>query len=233
MKDNEKNEEEKNEEDISSFPKLIKVTDNSSSHKYIFRICLLGDSGVGKTSLLTRYCDSIFKDKYSNTIGVDFRVVTLKYKDILTKIHIWDTAGQERFKSIAVNYFRTSNGFIFCFDITQKKSFDNVKKWVELAFSNNDSNKVNFLIGNKMDLNYKREVDIEEAENFAKTNKFTYVETSSKENTNVEKVFEFFTYKLISYYEKNQEEYQGDSNQRRLSKAHVINTVREKKKCNC
>ena len=84
-----------------------------------------------------------------------------------------------------------------------------------------------------MDLNNKREVDIEEAENFAKTNKFTYVETSSKENTNVEKVFEFFTYKLISYYEKNQEEYQGDSNQRRLSKAHVINTVREKKKCNC
>ena len=233
MKDNEKNEEEKNEEDISSFPKLIKVTDNSSSHKYIFRICLLGDSGVGKTSLLTRYCDSIFKDKYSNTIGVDFRVVTLKYKDILTKIHIWDTAGQERFKSIAVNYFRTSNGFIFCYDITKKKSFDNIKNWVELAFFNNDLHKVNFLIGNKMDLNNKREVDIEEAENFAKTNKFTYLETSSKENINVEKVFEFFTYKLISYYEKNKEEYQGDSNQRRLSKAQVINTVREKKKCDC
>ena len=224
------NEEEKDE---NSYPKITRLNEFQSNHKYIFRICLLGDSGVGKTSLLTRYCDSIFKDKYSNTIGVDFRVVTLKYKDILTKIHIWDTAGQERFKSIAVNYFRTSNGFIFCFDITQKKSFDNVKKWVELAFSNNDSNKVNFLIGNKMDLNNKREVDIEEAENFAKTNKFTYVETSSKENTNVEKVFEFFTYKLISYYEKNQEEYQGDSNQRRLSKAHVINTVREKKKCNC
>ena len=84
-----------------------------------------------------------------------------------------------------------------------------------------------------MDLNYKREVDIEEAENFAKTNKFTYLETSSKENINVEKVFEFFTYKLISYYEKNKEEYQGDSNQRRLSKAQVINTVREKKKCDC
>ena len=150
MKDN-----EKNEDDISSFPKLTKISENSS-YKYIFRVCLLGDSGVGKTSLLTRYCDSIFKDKYSNTIGVDFRVVSLKYNDIVTKIHIWDTAGQERFKSIAVNYFRTSNGFIFCYDITKKKSFDNIKNWVELAFFNNDLQKVNFLIGNKMDLNNKR-----------------------------------------------------------------------------
>ena len=190
MKDN-----EKNEDDISSFPKLTKISENSS-YKYIFRVCLLGDSGVGKTSLLTRYCDSIFKDKYSN-IQLELILELLKYKDIVTKIHIWDTTGQERFKSIAVNYFRTSNGFIFCYDITKKKSFDNIKNWVELAFFNNVLHKVNFLIGNKMDLNNKREVDIEEVENFAKTNKFTYLETSSKENINVEKVFEFFTYKLI------------------------------------
>ena len=123
-------EEDFEEQDIQNCPKLIKLSDYSSLHKYIFRICLLGDSGVGKTSLLTRYCDEVFKEKYSNTIGVDFRVVTLKFKDILAKVHIWDTAGQERFKSIAVNYFRTSNGFIFCYDITNKKSFESIQKWV-------------------------------------------------------------------------------------------------------
>ena len=226
-------EEDFEEQDIQNCPKLIKLSDYSSLHKYIFRICLLGDSGVGKTSLLTRYCDEVFKEKYSNTIGVDFRVVTLKFKDILAKVHIWDTAGQERFKSIAVNYFRTSNGFIFCYDITNKKSFESIQKWVELAFSNNDSHKVNFLIGNKCDLKDKRDVNIEEGENFAKTNNFSFIETSARDNTNVDKVFQFFTYRLISYYEKNKEDYQGDQTERRLSKAEKISTVREKNDCKC
>jgi Ras-related protein Rab-1A len=221
MKDNEKNEEEKNEEDISSFPKLIKVTDNSSSHKYIFRICLLGDSGVGKTSLLTRYCDSIFKDKYSNTIGVDFRVVTLKYKDILTKIHIWDTAGQERFKSISVNYFKSSHGFIFVYDITNKESFDNLNNWIDLAFQNNQNSIVNFLIGNKCDLESDRKIDIEEGKNFAEQKKFIFLETSAKDDININKVFEFFTYKLIYYFQKNQDKYEVSQGER-LTEANDI-----------
>ena len=86
----------------------------------------------------------------------------------LILIFFWDTAGQERFKSIALNYFKSSNGFIFCYDITNKKSFENIKEWIELAFNNNNSHKINFLIGNKNDLIQQREVNQDEGENFLK-----------------------------------------------------------------
>ena len=92
------------EEDINDINSIEKLKDYDIVHKYLFRICLLGDAGVGKTSILTRFCDNTFKESYNNTIGVDFRLVTLKYKDIISKVHIWDTAGQERFRSLTLNY---------------------------------------------------------------------------------------------------------------------------------
>ena len=226
----ENNEEEKDE---NSYPKITRLNEFQSNHKYIFRLCLLGDSFVGKTSILTKYSDGEIPKKYNSTIGADFKVITLELNDIITKIHIWDTAGQERFKSITVNYFKNSHGFIFVYDITNRESFENLNNWIDLAFQNNQNHFINFLIGNKCDLENDRKVSIEEGKNFAEKKKFIFLETSAKDNININKVFEFFTYKLISYYEKNKEEYQGDSNQRRLSKAQVINTVREKKKCDC
>ena len=113
---------EENEENIH----LEKIVDNTIGHKYMFRICLIGNICVGKTSLLARYADNSFKESYANTIGVDFRVITLKYKDIIAKVHIWDTAGNERFKSITINYYRSSHGFIYVYDITSKESFENL-----------------------------------------------------------------------------------------------------------
>ena len=222
-------------ENESEYPKLTKINSYTSSHKYLFRICLLGNSGVGKTSILTRYSEEQFKEKYSSTIGVDFKVITLKYKDIYAKIHVWDTAGQERFKSIALNYFKSSNGFIFCYDITNKKSFENIKEWIELAFNNNNSHKINFLIGNKNDLIQQREVNQDEGENFAKQNGFFFLECSAKNNYNIDRVFEIFSYKLISYYEKNKEEYLGNERERKLSNSQKINTqnLKKKKKCVC
>ena len=219
----------------TEYPKLTKINSYTSSHKYLFRICLLGNSGVGKTSILTRYSEEQFKEKYSSTIGVDFKVITLKYKDIYAKIHVWDTAGQERFKSIALNYFKTSNGFIFCYDITNKESFENIQEWIELAFDNNNSHKVNFLIGNKNDLINQREVSQDEGENFAKKNGFFFLECSAKNNYNIDRVFEIFSYKLISYYEKNKGEYFGNERERKLSNSQKINTqnLKKKKKCVC
>ena len=199
--------QDENSEDKNNFPKLTRISEYQQNHKYIFRICLLGDSAVGKTSLLTRYCDGTFKEKYGNTIGVDFRVVTLKYENTITKIHIWDTAGQERFKSIAVNYFKNSHGFIFVYDISNSSSFNDVKNWIELAFANNKSANINFLVGNKCDLESQRQVNVNEGEELAKMRNFTFFETSAKENKDVKKMFEFFAYKLIQYLEKNQDEY--------------------------
>ena len=227
--------QDENSEDKNNFPKLTRISEYQQNHKYIFRICLLGDSAVGKTSLLTRYCDGTFKEKYGNTIGVDFRVVTLKYENTITKIHIWDTAGQERFKSIAVNYFKNSHGFIFVYDISNSTSFNDVKNWIELAFANNKAANINFLVGNKCDLESQRQVNVNEGEELAKMRNFTFFETSAKENKDVKKMFEFFAYKLIQYFEKNKEAYsETQKDSKNLSQSEDINTKRESdNNCKC
>jgi Ras-related protein Rab-1A len=224
-----------NSDDKNNFPKLTRISEYQQNHKYIFRICLLGDSAVGKTSLLTRYCDGTFKEKYGNTIGVDFRVVTLKYENTITKIHIWDTAGQERFKSIAVNYFKNSHGFIFVYDISNSSSFNDVKNWIELAFANNKSANINFLVGNKCDLESQRQVNVNEGEELAKMRNFTFFETSAKENKDVKKMFEFFAYKLIQFFEQNKEAYsETQKDSKNLSQSEDINTKRESdNNCKC
>ena len=207
------NEEEKQKEkvnekeiEINEDFKLEKILDNNIEHKYMFRVCLIGNICVGKTSLLSRYSDNYFKQIYSATIGVDFRVITLKYKDIVAKVHVWDTAGQERFKSISINYYRSSNGFIYVYDITDKESFQNLDSWIHLTNENCNTNVINFLVGNKSDLE-NREVSKEEGEEFAKKHNLIFLETSAKNNDNVDKLFEYFTYKLITYYLKNKDKY--------------------------
>lgn len=222
-----------------NFPMIRRVSEYISKHDYMFRICIIGDANVGKTSLLTRYCDNAFKDIYNSTIGVDFRVVTLQYNNTIAKVHVWDTAGQERFKSISVNYFRSTHGFMFMYDITNRQSFQNLQTWIDMAFASNKNSVVNFLIGNKSDLEENRQVSTEEAKDLADLRNFSFFETSAKDNTNVSKAFEYFTYKLVEYYSKNTRDYEnlskGDNNGR-LKMDEVSNSLditKKKKKCAC
>ena len=128
------------EDDESNFV-MERVTDHNIKENYIFRLLLIGNSNVGKTSLLNRFCDSTYNDDCKATIGVDFKVVTLKYKDKIIKVHVWDTAGQERFKSVAVNYYRTANVFIFVYDITNDTSFNDLENLFYFeASAKNDEN---------------------------------------------------------------------------------------------
>jgi Ras-related protein Rab-1A len=221
-----------------SFPILKKIHE-FDKHDYMFRICIIGDASVGKTSLLTRYCDNVFKEFYHNTIGVDFRVISLKYNDILAKIHIWDTAGQERFKSITVNYFRSTHGFMFVYDITNRQSFQNLNTWVDLAMAwNKNSSKVSFVVGNKCDLYENRKVTKEEGYEFANSRKYTYLETSAKTCENVGKAFEYFAYKLIEYYQQNKKVYESE-NQSAVkiddvnNGTDILQIKDKKKKCGC
>ena len=170
--------EEQDEDKINKNTEIL--NDYQLQHKYLFRVCLLGDAGVGKSSLLTRFCDSSFKENYNCTIGVDFRLVTLKYNDIISKIHIWDTAGQERFKALTANYFHCARGFIFIYDITNKESFENITKWINLAYEKNKDSVFNILVGNKCDKNEQREVDQNEANNLAKEKNLYFLESSAK-----------------------------------------------------
>jgi len=221
------------EEETIDTLKMEKLIESQENHNYIFRVCLLGDSSVGKTSLLTRFCDNSFKENYNNTIGVDFRVATLKYKDTIIKLHIWDTAGQERFKSITVNYFRSTHGFIFTYDITEQSSFDNISTWIDLANNNANSSVISFLVGNKSDLEGKRKVDKKKAEDFAREKNLIFFETSAKCNNNVEIMFEYCAYKLIQYFQKNKDKYNPEIDTNKLNNNFEEINIEKKNKSNC
>jgi len=148
---------------------------------------------VGKTSLLNRFCDNNFKEKYLNTIGVDFKIISLNYKGNNIKLHLWDTAGQERFKSIAVNYYRNVLGFYYVFDVSNRESFQALDKWISLANTHNKTSIVNMLVANKIDL--ERKVSREEALQFAQKNNLIYYETSAKNSENVDNSFYIMTVK--------------------------------------
>ena len=197
-----------NEEEDVELDKFIlsveKLNENLQEHNYLFRICLLGDAGVGKTSILSRFCDNTFKENYNNTIGVDFRLITLKQDNIISKLHIWDTAGQERFRSLASNYINNAHGFIFIYDITDLDSFNHVINWVDMALGKNPKTVVNFLVGNKSDNDEERKVSKEEAKNLAKEKNLFFLETSARNNDNIQKLFYFFLFELIKYYKVNQ-----------------------------
>ena len=197
--------EENIEEEKFSFER---ITDSNSNYNFIFRISLVGDCNVGKTSLITRFCDNIYKESSMNTIGVDFRVIDLKYNDELIKLHIYDTAGQERFRSMATGYFKTTHGFMFIYDITKKSTFENLQTWIDIAMNNSNTFGINFLVGNKCDKKEERKVTQNEAEQFAKEKNLIFFETSAKNNRNVKKSFEYLVYKLIKHMKKNEGDYQ-------------------------
>ena len=226
--------EEEKGSDLEKFIKSVeRLNEYQQEHKYLFRICLLGDAGVGKTSLLSRFCDNTFKENYNNTIGVDFRLVTLKHDNIISKIHIWDTAGQERFRSLALNYLNNSHGFIFMYDITDLDSFNNVVNWINLALEKNVKTIANFLVGNKCDNEEERKVSREEAENLAKEKNLFFLETSAKNDNNVQKLFYYFLYELIEYYKKN-EYVEEEKVVLKQENSEEISTVRpSENKCKC
>lgn len=229
----EQKKEEEETEDNKYLEEIEKLNDYQVPHKYLFRMCILGDSGVGKTSLLTRFVDNSFKENNNNTIGVDYRLVSLKYKDIVTKIHIWDTAGQERFRSLALNYLNKAQGFIFVYDITDKSSFQNTISWIKLALEKNKNAIINFLIGNKIDMENERKIPKEEAEQLAKENNLYYLEASAKNDENVKKIFYYFAYKLIQYFDKNG---YVEETKLELNKTQNISTNPSRgteKNCNC
>jgi len=187
---------------------IVKINNPNPSQKYdyLFRICMVGDAAVGKTSLLIRYCDGTFKSIYSNTIGVDFRIISLKSDDKNIKLNVSDTAGQERFKSVSSKYFRSAHGFFFVYDVSDLNTFKNIKNWLSTTKDYNDKQVVNFLVGNKCDKD-ERQVDYDTALQFAQENNMGFFETSAKDNKNVDEAFGYITQQLVHFYSKNEKIY--------------------------
>ena len=159
--------------------------------KISFKIILLGDSSVGKTSLLLRFCDGTFDADSISTIGIDRKCKYLKRDNKLIELYIWDTAGQERFRSIAKNSFKGADGILLIYDITKKKTYFNVKKWIDDIKESIDINKVGFIVvGNKCDAEKGEwEVDEEMEQKLATTYNIKVMETSAKSNINVDETF--------------------------------------------
>lgn len=192
--------------DSSLSKNMTKINDFVDSYQYTFSICLIGNANVGKTSILNRFCDNNFKEKYLNTIGVDFKIIYLNFKGKNIKLHLWDTAGQERFKSIAVNYYRNVHAFYYVFDVTNPESFIALNKWISLATTYNKTSIVNMLVANKIDL--ERKVNRDEGKEFALKNDMIYYETSAKNSENIDNSFYLMTEKLYDYYQKNERLYE-------------------------
>lgn len=172
-------------------------------YDYIFKLLIIGDSHVGKSSLLLKYIDNGFNENFNSTIGVDFRLKILDIDDKIIKLQIWDSSGQDRFKSITTLYYRNCHGIIIVFDLTDRKSFENVKIWLNDIKKNcNIENVPKILVGNKSDLSLNRKIPYEEIIEFVNLIDITYIETSAKENKNIDKVFEVLAKDIKNDYKR-------------------------------
>ena len=172
----------------------------SSDYQYLFKLILIGNSGVGKSSILQRYMNKTFEESYKCTIGVDFLMKSIELKGKTVKLQLWDTAGQEKYKSMVASYYRGANVALVVFDITSHSSFESLPLWIENYYKNGPEQKNIILIGNKKDMADQRQVTQEEAEEFSETNNMIYFETSAKEGDNIDYVFNFAAEKLLEFY---------------------------------
>lgn len=158
-------------------------------YDYLFKVVLIGDSGVGKSNLLSRFTRNEFSLESKSTIGVEFATRSIRVDDKIIKAQIWDTAGQERYRAITSAYYRGAVGALVVYDTTRHVTFENVERWLKELRDHSDSNIVIMLVGNKADLRHLRAISTEDAKTFAEKENTYFMETSALEATNVEDSF--------------------------------------------
>ncbi|KAL6544834.1 Ras-related protein RABA1f [Orobanche minor] len=158
-------------------------------YDYLFKVVLIGDSGVGKSNLLSRFTKNEFSQQSKSTIGVEFATRSIHVDDKVVKAQIWDTAGQERYRAITSAYYRGAVGALLVYDVTRDVTFENVERWLKELRGHTDCNIVIMLVGNKADLRHLRAVPMEKAKAFAVRENIFFMETSALEAMNVEKAF--------------------------------------------
>merc|ERR1712087_209963 len=170
---------------------------NNREFDHLFKLVLIGDASVSKTSLLLRFADDSFEDNYISTVGVDFRFRTVTVYNELVKLQIWDTAGQERFRTITSAYYRGANGVILVYDITNADTFSHVQDWLDEVHKAAGESVTKLVVGNKSDLTNQRAVNEEDAAQYAASVGASFVETSAKTALNVDKSFLIIAKQLV------------------------------------
>ncbi|XP_070822196.1 ras-related protein Rab-25b [Chaetodon auriga] len=158
-------------------------------YNFVFKVVLIGESGVGKSNLLSRFTKNEFSHDSRTTIGVEFSTRTVQLNGFTIKAQIWDTAGLERYRAITSAYYRGAVGALLVYDISKHHTYESVERWLKELYDHADPHIVVMLVGNKTDLESERSVPTEEAQDFAEKNSLLFLETSALESTNVEAAF--------------------------------------------
>ncbi|KIY62515.1 ras-domain-containing protein [Cylindrobasidium torrendii FP15055 ss-10] len=174
---------------------------DGSNYDFLFKVVLIGDSGVGKSNLLSRFTRNEFNLESKSTIGVEFATRSINVDGKTVKAQIWDTAGQERYRAITSAYYRGAVGALLVYDIAKHATYVNVTRWLKELRDHADSNIVIMLVGNKSDLKHLRAVPTDEAKAFSAENGLTFIETSALDASNVETAFQTILtdiYRIVS-----------------------------------
>ena len=203
---------------------------NNDNYDLILKLVLIGDSGVGKTNILSRYNNNEFSLATQPTVGVEFGNKIIKKENKSIKLQLWDTAGQERYKAITNAFYKGSKGAFVVYDITRKSSFLNIDKWIGELKTNGSDDILIILVGNKTDLEDKREVSIEDGEKKAKQYGIAFCETSDIKKKNIEYAFNILIDEIILEIEnaKQKEMKNNKSNNKKKSKGIMLNTNNDK-----
>eukprot|EP00005_Dracoamoeba_jomungandri_P010844 CAMPEP_0174274856 /NCGR_PEP_ID=MMETSP0439-20130205/59502_1 /TAXON_ID=0 /ORGANISM="Stereomyxa ramosa, Strain Chinc5" /LENGTH=206 /DNA_ID=CAMNT_0015366899 /DNA_START=37 /DNA_END=657 /DNA_ORIENTATION=+ len=169
----------------------------SGDYDHLFKLLIIGDSGVGKSSILLRFTDDEFDEEHPCTIGVDFAVKVLRFEDKKIQLTIWDTAGQEKFRALTSSYYRGTQGIVLVYDVTDRDSFLHLEIWLkEIEMYCNNPEVVKLLVGNKID-KANRKVTREEGKAFAQERSMVFIECSAKTKLGIQQTFEELVNKIL------------------------------------
>jgi len=199
-------------------------------YDHLFKLLIIGDSGVGKSSLLLRFSDNTFSGTYITTIGVDFKIRTVDVGGEKVKLQIWDTAGQERFRTITSTYYRGTHGVIVVYDVSNGESFANVKRWLHEIDTNCDT-VTRILVGNKDDDPSRKVVEAADAQRFADQMSIQLFECSAKEGINVEEMFISITNLVLVHKKETQQRITQQANDTVKLGGGGSSTKKKKKGC--
>ena len=195
-----------------------------------FKIIIIGDSGVGKTKLLSKAINKTFDIGYGATVGFEFSTYNIKINDKICKLQIWDTCGQEVYKSIILNFYRNSSLAILIYSIDDKLSFEHIENWNNDIMNNCKIDTKKILVGNKIDLENKREISFDDGLEYAKKNNFDYFfESSAFNGINVDNIFIKSSILLFDDYNNNYEDISSTSEISDYKNSTILNKIHTKK----
>ena len=206
---------------------------DEDNYEIMVKVVLVGDSGVGKTNIMSKYLKNEFHEDSKATVGVEFGAKQFTVEGHVIKAQIWDTAGQERYKAITSAYYKGAKGAFIVYDITRKNTFDSVSRWVSDLTATADKKISIILIGNKSDLEDQRQVTKEMGEEKANQLQVAFLETSAMSGENLEKGFQMM---INEIYKKNHEDISGEETENSMEPGKDINLTKnnstpQKKKC--